>query len=337
MRTFIPAITIKAMLAGLAELGMEPEQLLVPTGYTRERLQEPFAAVPEEVFGQVWKQAFLIDPAPDLPIRAAFAVPDGAFGLFDHLTQNAQSVGEALHILNLFFWLVSTGISLKFTHDDQREAGDWVWLINTPELPTSQISDQWTSALCVQRLQQAIQQPAVAEIRLTFPQESYTALFTKQYQLPVQLNQPRSGFRLLDGMWEKKIPTANSQLHETLLAVAEAVEIKQFESAPLTYAIRTRLPEALQENRFSVEEMAQELGLSRRTLHRQLAAEAMTFTELLDWYRQEEAMAMLQRGIRSMSTVAYALGYSEQSSFNRAFKRWTGESPSRWLQEHARF
>ena len=150
----------------------------------------------------------------------------------------------------------------------------------------------------------------------------------------MRLNQPRSGLRLGAGVWEEKIPAANPQLQETLLAVAETVEIKQFEAAPLTYAIRTRLPDALQKNRFSVEEMAQGLGLSRRTLHRQLAAEEMTFKDLLDLYRQEEAMGMLQQGERSMSTSAYALGYSEQSSFNRAFKRWTAKSPSRWLREH---
>ena len=59
----------------------------------------------------------------------------------------------------------------------------------------------------------------------------------------------------------------------------------------------------------------------------------MSFKELLDAYRQEEALRQIERGARSMTEIAYDLGYNEQSSFNRAFKRWTGTTPSRWLSE----
>ncbi|MEM8862830.1 MAG: AraC family transcriptional regulator, partial [Chloroflexota bacterium] len=82
---------------------------------------------------------------------------------------------------------------------------------------------------------------------------------------------------------------------------------------------------------FSVDDVAAELGLSKRTLQRQLSAEALSFKELLDIYRQEQAFLMLQNGQQDLATLAYTLGYNEQSSFNRAFRRWTGKSPSQWL------
>ncbi|MBU6351284.1 MAG: AraC family transcriptional regulator [Chloroflexi bacterium] len=68
------------------------------------------------------------------------------------------------------------------------------------------------------------------------------------------------------------------------------------------------------------------------SLQRQLAAESTTFRDLLDIYRQEQALFLLQQGKRDLANVAYSLGYKEQSSFNRAFRRWTGTSPFRWLK-----
>jgi AraC-like DNA-binding protein len=141
--------------------------------------------------------------------------------------------------------------------------------------------------------------------------------------------------RLAPGVWATPNHNTDPVLRATLAQLAERVEIKQFDHAPLAYAIRTRLPEALQSQRFSADAIAAELGLSRRTLHRHLAAENITFQELLDLHRQEQAVQMLQSGAYAMSEIAYALGYSEQSSFNRAFRRWTGTSPSAWQRPPA--
>ena len=90
----------------------------------------------------------------------------------------------------------------------------------------------------------------------------------------------------------------------------------------------------LAQGAYSAEDLAAALGLSKRTLQRQLSAQNVTFQDLLDIYRQEQAVLMLQNGERNMSRVAYALGYHEQSSFNRAFRRWTKQSPSTWLQSN---
>ena len=141
--------------------------------------------------------------------------------------------------------------------------------------------------------------------------------------------------RLSDGVWATANTNANPGLQRTLLSVAERVEIKQLEEAPLIYAIRTRLPDALEQGTVSAEAIAAELGLSKRTLQRRLSAENTSFKDLLDAYRQEQALLLLQNGERDMGSVAYALGYNEQSSFNRAFRRWTQQSPSAWLQSNA--
>ncbi|SHJ12741.1 Helix-turn-helix domain-containing protein [Desulfatibacillum alkenivorans DSM 16219] len=55
------------------------------------------------------------------------------------------------------------------------------------------------------------------------------------------------------------------------------------------------------------------------------------YREILDYVRRETALQYLQKGEMTLCDIAYLLGFSEQSAFNRAFKRWTGKSPKSFL------
>ena len=78
----------------------------------------------------------------------------------------------------------------------------------------------------------------------------------------------------------------------------------------------------------SVDRAASELGMSRQTLYRRLKAEGTTFEELLDAKRRQLAVRYLGMDRISVKAAAYRLGFSEPAAFSRAFKRWTGVSPS---------
>ena len=73
--------------------------------------------------------------------------------------------------------------------------------------------------------------------------------------------------------------------------------------------------------------VAQELGISSRTLTRRLAEEGLTYKGLLDEVRRKLALRYLKDRRINVKTVAYLLGYSEVSAFYHAFRRWTGSSP----------
>lgn len=77
----------------------------------------------------------------------------------------------------------------------------------------------------------------------------------------------------------------------------------------------------------NIAEAARALGMSRQTLHRKLKAEGLTFEAVLDGLRHKMALNYLAGKKVSVSDVAYLVGFSEPSSFSRAFKRWTGRSP----------
>jgi len=80
----------------------------------------------------------------------------------------------------------------------------------------------------------------------------------------------------------------------------------------------------LPSGRFGIEDVSQRLNMNARKLQRQLKAEDSSFRSVLDETRKMLAMRYLQEEHRPVADVAHLLGYSEQNSFYRAFKSWTG-------------
>ncbi|MFA5939527.1 MAG: AraC family transcriptional regulator ligand-binding domain-containing protein [Sinimarinibacterium sp.] len=87
---------------------------------------------------------------------------------------------------------------------------------------------------------------------------------------------------------------------------------------------------ALATGNCSVERCAKKLGTSVRTLQANLDEHGLKFSDILERQRIELARSVLEQGEASLADVAAMLGYSEQSSFGRAFKRWTGLAPQQY-------
>jgi AraC-like DNA-binding protein len=87
---------------------------------------------------------------------------------------------------------------------------------------------------------------------------------------------------------------------------------------------------ALPSGSCSIERCAEKLGVSVRTLQARLTRDGVRFSEILERQRVELAKEYLKQEQMSLDEVAVLLGYSEQTSFGRAFKRWTGATPQRF-------
>ena len=78
--------------------------------------------------------------------------------------------------------------------------------------------------------------------------------------------------------------------------------------------------------------VARDLAMSSRTLQRRLAADGLSYHELLDRVRRETAETCLGDASLAIAEVAYLTGYSEPAAFHRAFRRWTGVTPQAFRQ-----
>ena len=83
----------------------------------------------------------------------------------------------------------------------------------------------------------------------------------------------------------------------------------------------------LSERAPNLDGVARALGMSARTLQRQLRQEGATFAKLLEELRREMAPPLLRDGQHGVSEVAFLLGYEDPSAFRRAFQRWFARSP----------
>jgi AraC-like DNA-binding protein len=69
------------------------------------------------------------------------------------------------------------------------------------------------------------------------------------------------------------------------------------------------------------------MGMGNRTLARRLAENGVSFRDLIQKAQESIAIDLLKNTSRSIAEIAFETGFSEQSAFNRAFKRWTGQTP----------
>lgn len=91
--------------------------------------------------------------------------------------------------------------------------------------------------------------------------------------------------------------------------------------------VKRLIQDALPSGIPSFAQISEHLGMSQRTLGRRLADHGLTFRDLIRQTQKEVASHLLRRTSRNIAEIAFATGFSEQSAFNRAFKRWTDQSP----------
>ncbi|WBV66702.1 helix-turn-helix domain-containing protein [Legionella pneumophila] len=87
-------------------------------------------------------------------------------------------------------------------------------------------------------------------------------------------------------------------------------------------------------NHVSMDEIASRLCMTSRTLRRHLQRLDVTYQELLDEVREQKAKTFLLNNNISMTEICFLLGFQDTSNFSKAFKRWTGITPTEYREKH---
>jgi AraC-like DNA-binding protein len=95
--------------------------------------------------------------------------------------------------------------------------------------------------------------------------------------------------------------------------------------------VRQLLLKAMPSGELDQQQLARTLNQSASTLQRRLREEGTSFQQVLDATRRDLALDYLQTGTHSLADIAFLLGFSDQSNFTRAFRRWTGKTPKQYL------
>ncbi len=102
----------------------------------------------------------------------------------------------------------------------------------------------------------------------------------------------------------------------------------------LVVQAKVAIAQALNEGTPRMADIARGLGLSARSFHRRLSKHGMSFQALTEETRRELAEGLLRDARHSLAEIAFLTGFSEQSSFTRAFKRWVGRTPASYRRDH---
>ena len=128
---------------------------------------------------------------------------------------------------------------------------------------------------------------------------------------------------------ERPLEGGNPELARFSDVIAQQY-LTRIERDDIQARVREALLRRLEGSEPSQEEIAEQLYMSARTLQRKLGDSGTTYKELLDGTRRALAFAYLSAPEHSVNEITYLLGFSSGSCFTRAFRRWSGQSPSDW-------
>lgn len=153
------------------------------------------------------------------------------------------------------------------------------------------------------------------------------AVYAEHFSCPVYFQSARDAL-LVD---EAVLDVPNKLGDETIASFFDRHLEQELASLPdqigLEQRVRKAVVKLLSEGVPALSEISNELGMSARTLQRRLSEAGQSFQGLVDLARQELAQQLLRETDYSLAEVAFLTGFSEQSGFTRAFKRWSGQTP----------
>lgn len=327
MQGQVAAITVHAMLEGLVRLGLDRAALRRAIGVD---LGDPTSAAAQagtDALGRLWEAAMQQRPDPALATALGLAIPFGAFGFTDYLAGSSFTLGGGFESLALHLRLVAGGIHLELEAVDGLR---WVRLV-TPEGESPPfVGTEMTVALFVGRFREGTEgafQPAFACLRGDAPPGDSPQ--ARLLGVPVRHRSPVAALVMTESMWRLPLRRADAYLHGTLRRSVEELGLLRSPADALELAIRSRLRDALADRGADAHRVARLMGMSVRTLQRRLASSGRSWSDVVESFRRDEA-ARLLAGTTPLVEIAARLGYREQTSFTRAFRRWTGQTPAQW-------
>lgn len=138
---------------------------------------------------------------------------------------------------------------------------------------------------------------------------------------------PVSGIELSLDDADRILPSGNKDMAEFNDQAMNKYLLAK-DSDPLVSRVTKIIVEHLPSGDATIEKAASELYMSKRKLQRLLHDEGTSFIALLNETREDIAKQYVRDKDMNLTEIAFLLGFSEQSTFSRSFKRWTGKSPS---------
>ncbi len=174
------------------------------------------------------------------------------------------------------------------------------------------------------------------EVSFTHDAPQDLSEYHRLFGAEVRFNAPAHVARFDAALLAWPVPNADVSLYPVLQQHAERLlkeKLRAEKEGSVVAQVRAAIVQNLEQDRVRLPLIAQELRITPRTLQRKLSDAGLSFQQLLDQTRHELALDYLKQKKLGIAEIAFLLGYQEQSSFNHAFKDWTGMNPGAYREK----
>ena len=321
---------LRALFAVLRRDGVDVEAALARGGLRESELLNPLHRLPRAVVLELFGALGLFGEVGTLALRVVDELQSADLDLFGHLLASAATLGEAMLQAEHYVALIHSGVQLRLRLQGQQAY--WTHRIaGRTQLPTM---TDFSVGMMVRWIRNVtVSQISLSEVRLARPRPKHESAYRAWFGVSIQFDAEVNTIVLPREALDLVLPGADRSLHAVLQRQAVALlEPATAASGASSFAERARSLMAGELSRapdeMTAATLAARLRISERTLRRQLADAGATYSSLLDEVRRERALARILDLRLNVSALAAELGFSGPTTLGRAFRRWTGTSPT---------
>jgi AraC-like DNA-binding protein len=320
---------LRALLDAASRHGVDAERVRRDLDVSEETLRDPSASVALEIMTRAWIAIPALANDPDFGIVAAETMAPGSYGALEYAVLSSATATEALARAVRFQKVTYAMSDLSFAVEGPSAT------IRSRSFGLASDDDlrhyiEHGFAFVATRVR-ALLAPGPLPLRVAFPHPppQDTTAHHRVFGANVRFAQPRAELVFASADLGGALASHDPAFLETFADEEQKLSLVAAHAATSTKErVRHLLLARMRQGDASVASIARILRLSTRTLQRNLREEKAPFSALVDEVRAEEARRYVIEGKLSFGEMAFRLGFSQQSAFFRAFKRWTGTTPS---------
>lgn len=317
--------------------GVKLDELCAAIGFSIDDLEDVDRWVDLEAASNVWEQAVRISDNQYLGLHIGQSSNPYVVGVVGYLMESSPDLGTAIEHLTGFNAVFADMFQYRYELKEDRfimyyEPSD-IWWLNYPHTARQAIETSMARTIAIiQDFTGKKILPLKATVKYALVGDE--SIYEKHLKTRVSFNESDNALYFDKTIWNLPVKSYNKTLHQYFKGLAEEqlTHLKKEES--LNYQVKRYLLSNVNQQLPSIEQTAEHLELNVRTMQRRLKQEGLTFQQLTDTVRKDLAIDVLRKQKGKIEEVAHFLGYSEASVFRRAFKRWTGLTPSVFLQQN---
>jgi AraC-like DNA-binding protein len=306
--------------------GHDSKSLFRSAGLDPAKLNDPDARFAVEGMGRLWRLAVQVTGDAYFGLKAASFWHPTTLNALGYSWMASDSLRDALTRMARYGRLVSTVADMSLEEFDGQFSFNLRSRIARADVPPAGVDAALATLVKMCRVSYGEDFNPLRVVTQR-PEFDDPAPYREYFRAPVEFSADDNILYFSKESLETHLPTANPRLARINDKVITEY-LAQFDKRSTATRVRAKLIDLLSAGSVTQQDVADSLHMSLRTLQRKLSDEKTSYKELLDETRRELANQYLRESYLSVSEVTYLLGFSEPSNFARAFKRWTGHTPS---------